>query len=106
MQLTHLPECLTEVACPNTLLCVFQAPIKDIVNKGTGIVLGGPFALLIADMDLSYVPGQIRPSGKVSPHIRKSMTHSQYPVLRVVRSYKGIAHPRGQTEGHQVDMLV
>lgn len=88
-----MTQCLAEIAYPDTLFCIFKAPIKDTVNEGGRIALGSPFVLLIADMDLSYVPGQIRPSGKVSPHIRKSVAHSQYPVLRVMRSYKRRAHP-------------
>jgi len=89
----HMTEGLVDVAYPDAFFRIRQVPIELRVKESGGIVIKSPVIAWFGDMDLSHITSKICTSCKVSPYVWYSASHTQYPVLRMVRDDQGGTYP-------------
>jgi hypothetical protein len=80
-----MTEGQADVAYPDAFFRIREVSIKVRVKESGGIMIKSPVIAWFRDMDLSDVTSKICTSCKVSPHVWYSASHTQYPVLRMVR---------------------
>jgi len=89
----HVAEGQADVAYPDAFFRIRKASIEVRVKESGGIVIKSPVIAWFRDMHLSHVTSKICTSCKVSPHVGYSASHTQYPVLRMVRDDQAGTYP-------------
>jgi hypothetical protein len=88
-----MTEGRADIAYPDAFFRIGEGPIELRVKESGGVVIKSPVIGGFGDMDLSHVTSEIGPSCKVSPYMRYRASHTQYPVLCMVRNDQGGTYP-------------